>query len=319
MLARIHAFEKRVIPMKSIGKPDTSSADAPRPLPSLDTDLLLAFVTVADSGSFTQASRHLHRTQSTVSLRISTLEERLGYRLLMRTSRHMELTNAGRTFLRYARRILQLQREAVAALSENDHPITLRLGLPEDYATTWLPELLAHLGERHPQIRPHIHCRMSTELLEQLDAGQLDLVIAVSHNQQRQGELLSREPVVWAAHQRFVLDPSAPLPLALFPEQCIYRERALSALTQAERSWRIDSTSQSPSGLRVIVNQGHAITVADRRSLPEDWCELGTEAGLPALPTAEIELHRSPSLTHPIFDTCAEMIRELLREKPQER
>lgn len=294
MLARIHAFEKRVIPMKSIGKPDTSSTDAPRPLPSLDTDLLLAFVTVADSGSFTQASRHLHRTQSTVSLRISTLEERLGYRLLMRTSRHMELTNAGRTFLRYARRILQLQREAVAALSENDHPITLRLGLPEDYATTWLPDLLAHLGERHPQIRPHIHCRMSTELLEQLDAGQLDLVIAVSHNQQRQGELLSREPVVWAAHQRFVLD-LRPLPLALFPEQCIYRERALSALTQAERSWRIDSTSQSPSGLRVIVNQGHAITVADRRSLPEDWCELGTEAGLPALPTAEIELHRSPA------------------------
>lgn len=310
MLVEPNSFEKRVLLMESIDISDS------RPMPALDTDLLLAFVTVADSGGFTAAARHLHRTQSTISLRISTLEERLGSRLLTRTSRRIALTDAGRTFLLYARRMLQLQREAVAALGQVEHPITLRLGLPEDYATTWLPQLLEQLSHQHPHVRPHIHCRMSTELLEQLDAGGLDLVIAVRHTQQRYGELLAREPVVWAAHRRFTLEPSSPLPLALFPEHCIYRERALSALTRAERGWRIDSTSQSPSGLRVIVNQGHTITVADRRSLPDNWYELGAEEGLPELPTAEIELHRSPSLTHPIFDTCADMIRDLLSTSP---
>ncbi|MGM0982717.1 MAG: LysR substrate-binding domain-containing protein [Pseudomonadota bacterium] len=294
--------------MNSIGNSDRSR------LPALDSDLLLAFVTVADSGGFTAAARHLHRTQSTISLRVSTLEDRLGTRLLNRTSRRLALTPDGQTFLVYARRLLQLQREALGALSVSREPITLRFGLPEDYADTWLPALLERFSAVHPEVRVHIHCRMSTELLDQLDDGSLDLVLAVRHAADSGGEVVGEEAVVWAAHRDFRPDPGRPLPLALFPEQCIYRRRALQALTARGLAWQVDSTSQSPSGLRVIIDQARAVTLCDRRSIPAHWRVLDQDEGLPPLPAAELEIHRSPSLTHPAFEAFVRGLREVMAE-----
>lgn len=293
--------------MAAIGIPDRTA------LAALDSDLLLAFVTVADSGGFTAAARHLHKTQSTISLRIGTLESRLDTRLIERNSRRLKLTGDGETFLVYARRLLQLQREAIAALGRAQ-PITLRFGLPENYADTWLPALLERFDARHPEVRVHIHCRMSTELLEQLEKGSLDIVLAVQHTADSGGRSVATEDVVWAAHRRFEFGAGRPIPLALFPEQCIYRRRALAALARIGRDWQLDSTSQSPSGLRVIVNQGQTITVADRRSLPDDWKVLDETDGLPALPPAVLEVHRSPSLTHPAFDDFVALIDEVLEE-----
>ncbi|WP_229358987.1 LysR substrate-binding domain-containing protein [Halomonas salipaludis] len=294
--------------MDSIGDSDRSRH------PALDSDLLLAFVTVADSGGFTAAARYLHRTQSTISLRVSTLEDRLGTRLLNRTSRHLALTPDGQTFLVYARRLLQLQREALGALNVSNEPITLRFGLPEDYAGTWLPALLERFSTIHPEVRVHIHCRMSTELLERLDDGSLDLVLAVRHAADSGGEVVGEEAVEWAAHRDFCLDRERPLPLALFPEQCVYRRRALQALTERGLAWQVDSTSQSPSGLRVIVDQGRALTLCERRMVPGQWRVLGEAEGLPPLPAAELEIHRSPSLTHPAFEAFVQRLREVMTE-----
>ncbi|WP_110670095.1 LysR substrate-binding domain-containing protein [Salinicola halophilus] len=294
--------------MASIGISDNLGA------PGLDSDLLLAFVTVADSGGFTAAARHLHKTQSTISLRIRTLESRLDARLIERGHRQLTLTAEGETFLIYARRLLLLQREALSALGRVQ-PITLRFGLPEDYADTWLPALLERFSAAHPEVRVHIHCRMSTELLEQLEQGALDIVLAVQHAEDSGGRQVAAEEVVWAAHETFRLPPAGPIPLALFPEQCIYRRRAIAALAHIDRSWRLDATSQSPSGLRVIVNRGQAVTLADRRSLPVDWRALGEAEGLPPLPPAILEIHHSPSLTHPAFDDFIALIDAVVTER----
>ncbi|REC95307.1 LysR family transcriptional regulator [Kushneria indalinina] len=294
--------------MAAIGHTDSAA------LTALDSDLLIAFVTVVDSGGFTAAAQHLHRTQSTISLRIRTLESRLGTVLIERNSRLVRLTSEGETFLVYARRLLQLQQEALAALGRS-RPVTLRFGLPEDYADAWLTALLARFGEQHPQVQVHIHCRMSTELLEQLERGFLDIVLAVRHTPESSGRAIATEEVVWAAHQNFRLDPAKPIPLALFPEQCIYRRRALTALAGLGRDWQIDATSQSPSGLRVIVNQAQTVTLVDRRWLPDGWKILGAAEGLPAIPPATLEVHRSPSLTHPAFADFITLIEDVLTER----
>ena len=81
--------------MTTIGVSDSSR------LAALDSDLLLAFVTVADSGGFTAAARYLHKTQSTISLRISTLESRLDTLLIERNGRQLKLT-AGHAAFRTA-------------------------------------------------------------------------------------------------------------------------------------------------------------------------------------------------------------------------
>jgi DNA-binding transcriptional LysR family regulator len=289
--------------MESIDTTDTS------PAPTLDNELLGAFVAVVDNGGFTAAGRQLHKTQSTISARVRTLEERLQVRLLERSSRRVALTPDGATFLVYARRLLQLQREAMSVVGRGGRGV-IRFGVPENYAETWLPGLLDRFAELHPGIQPHIHCRMSSELLDALADGQLDLVLAVCYGSRPTGEPLGTEELVWAAHQSFRPDPGAPLPLALFPDDCPYRRRALNALALADRPWTLEYTTQSPTGLRAAVNQGSVVTVTDRLTLPECWHVLGEPDGLPPLPPTELELHRSPSFQHPAGDDLVALLRE---------
>jgi len=306
-MANNASFGKRILPMYSIDTANSSSY-----APSLDNNLLSAFVAVVDNRGFTAAAGQLHKTQSTISLRIRTLEERLGTRLLQRTSRQLVLTQDGETFLVYARRLLQLQREALSVLGHGDRDGVIRFGLPENYAEAWLPELLARFAECHPRIRPHIHCRMSSELIEALEAGELDLVLTVHHDSQPHGVSMGREEVVWAAHCDYRVAPNVPLALALFPDHCPYRRRALDALTRLGRQWSLGYTTQSPTGLRIAVDQGSAVTVTDRRALPENWRILGEAEGFPALPPAELEVRQSPSFQHPAGDTLVDLLRERL-------
>ncbi|RTR02952.1 LysR substrate-binding domain-containing protein [Halomonas nitroreducens] len=286
-------------------------------LPILDTELLSAFVAVVENGGFTAAARQLHKTQSTISQRIRTLEERIGVSLLHRTSRQLSLTPDGETFLVYARRLLQLQREAISSLGHGDREGVIRFGLPENYAEAWLPRLLDRFAQRHPRVRPHIHCRMSSELIEALEGGELDLALTVRHANHGNGEALGAETLVWAAHRDFRQDPKAALPLALFPDHCPYRQRALDSLTRQGRRWSLQYTSQSPTGLRMAVNQRNAVTVVDRRTLPADWRILDETDGLPPLPPAQLELHRSPSCQHPAGDDLIDLLRDLLAAELQ--
>jgi DNA-binding transcriptional LysR family regulator len=257
----------------------------------------------------------LHRTQSTISLRIRTLEERLETHMFLRNSRRLALSRDGENFLIHARRIIQVQNEAIAALNRCSSDGVIRFGLPEDYAELWLPDLLRKFYALRPGARPHIHCRMSLELLERLQAGELDLALVVRHGSQTSGRHLGREEVVWAAHRDFVLEPGAPVPLALFPETCCYRQRGLEALAALERQYQVVYTSQSPTGIKVAVNHGAAVTIIDRCTLPDNWRVLGVQEGLPALPAADLELHRASVNRDPAVDVLAALIEEMVEER----
>jgi DNA-binding transcriptional LysR family regulator len=82
--------------------------------PTLDPDLLQAFLAVADHRSFTRAAVALNRTQSAVSMQVRRLEEQLDAELFHRTRSNVDLSAAGERLLGYARRILSLNEEAVA-------------------------------------------------------------------------------------------------------------------------------------------------------------------------------------------------------------
>ncbi|HXZ08075.1 MAG TPA: LysR substrate-binding domain-containing protein [Paraburkholderia sp.] len=295
--------------MAAIRQPDWSK------LSSLDPELVRAFVAVVDSGGFTAAAKLLHRTQSTISLRIRTLEERLDTHMFLRNSRRLALSHDGENFLIYARRILQVQNEAIAALTRTSRENVIRFGLPEDYAELWLPDLLKKFYELRPDARPHVHCRMSLELLERLQAGELDLALVVRHGTQPGGRHLGREDVVWAAHRDFTLTSEASVPLALFPETCCYRQRGLEALAALERPYHVVYTSQSPTGIRIAVNQGAAVTIIDRCTLPAGWRVLGAQEGLPPLPPADLELHRSAAMREPEVDDLISLIETMVDER----
>src|SRR3712207_8236418 len=113
------------------------------PMHLLDIDQLRTFVAIADTGSFTRAAEIVHKTQSAVSMQMKRLEERIGKAIFERDGRLSKLTDEGERLLDYARRIVRLNAECIASFADNELGGRVRLGLPDDYADRYLPEILA--------------------------------------------------------------------------------------------------------------------------------------------------------------------------------
>ena len=109
----------------------------------LDTDQLRSFLAIVDTGSFTRAAERVHKTQSAVSMHIRRLEEQLGCALFVKQGRGARLTDEGERLIEFARRIVQVEAGAFAALSRNGLRGAVRLGIPDDYAESFLADILA--------------------------------------------------------------------------------------------------------------------------------------------------------------------------------
>src|SRR5919112_2402240 len=124
----------------------------------LDIDQLRTFVAIVDSGSFTRAGEVVHKTQSAVSMQIKRLEERIGRAVFERDGRASKLTDDGERLLDYARRIVRLNSECLASFAEADLTGRVRLGLPDDYADRYLPEILGQFSRSNPRAEVTVVC-----------------------------------------------------------------------------------------------------------------------------------------------------------------
>ncbi len=274
----------------------------------MDTDLLRAFVTVAECEGFSAAGKVLHRTQSAISLQIKRLEDQMGKALFQRTSRSVMLTAGGERLLPYARHMLKLEDEAREALGELSRGEMIRFGTSEEQAATYLPQLLPRYAERYQAARLEVQCDISASLVEAFQEGLLDVVLSIRHAPTQSGHLLGWEPMVWVVAEDCQPQAWDTLPLALNPEGCIFRAHALSALGREARRWETRYVSQSPTGINLPVQAGLAVTVKTPRSVPAGCRIVGEEEGLPPLGQVEIELHRRPGHTSEALEAfCQEL------------
>jgi DNA-binding transcriptional LysR family regulator len=117
---------------------------------------LVAFAAVLEEGSFTRAARRLSRDATVVSRRVSALEERLGVRLIERSTRRVAATEAGKTFLRQALAILdQLAAAESEATAHADHQPhgTLKIALPGTFGRMWVAPALPAFLDAHPRLK----------------------------------------------------------------------------------------------------------------------------------------------------------------------
>lgn len=264
---------------------------------NIEIDLLRAFVAVVDCGGFSAAAERLLRGQSAVSLQIKRLEERLGVRLLQRSPRHLALTADGERILDHARRMLALNDELVARINEPALSGVVRLGAPEDFATTHLPAVLASFARSHPGVALEMTCELTLEVLERFQAGGLDLALVKREPSGPAGGVrVWREPLVWVGESRDIL-AGETLPLAVSPAPCVYRKRATTALDRAGQPWRVAYTCASLAGTLVAVRAGLGITVLPKDMVPHDLTILDSEdIGLPALAETEMALVEAPGI-----------------------
>jgi DNA-binding transcriptional LysR family regulator len=168
----------------------------------VDTRKLTAFVAVAEELHFGRAARRLHISQPPLSLSIRALEEDLGTKLFLRSSRRVELTDAGRVLLEQAREILEQLAEARRRTAEagRGERGSLSIGFITPVVYGLLPGLLREFRTRFPGVRLTLREAMGDAQLEELESGKLSAgFVAAPVSSQRLSQLaMLTEPMVAA-------------------------------------------------------------------------------------------------------------------------
>lgn len=258
-------------------------------LRSVDIETLRAFVALVDCGSFTRAAKQLHRSQSTLSQQIKRLEEVLTVRLLDRSTRRLSLAAEGEKALPIAREMLRLNDELLATADSATLRGIVRLGTPEDFATAHLARVLADFARAYPDVALEVTCDLTRNLELAYDDNRFDLVLLKRHPETaRAGPAVWRESLVWVAAKDWKRQD--PVPLIVSPEPCVYRARAVAALKQSGRDYRIAYISPSLAGTRAAVDAHLGVTVLPRDMAVGSFQTLGRPQGFPKLADTEIAL-----------------------------
>jgi DNA-binding transcriptional LysR family regulator len=248
----------------------------------LDPAWLRCFAAIADTGSMTRAAERIHRTQSAVSTQLQQLEAALGVRLVERTTRRLGLTQEGERFLPHARKLLEQQLAAHAAMQAGAAAAVLRVGLSEYFLPTRLGELLALLRDAAPQARLELLCAGSAHLQALWAAEQMDLAVVTSARPPAGAQLLRREPLAWVAGPGYTPPATLPAPLVLLGPDCPVHEIALAALVRAGRAHHVQLTCTGSHAAVAALRAGwgvgclnHAAIAPDlqvlTRKLPRQW------------------------------------------------
>ncbi len=262
---------------------------------NVPTELLRTFIKAIDSGSFTRAGELVGRTPSAISLQIKRLEEIADATLFQRDAHKLQLTADGRTVSQFARRILALNDELLSNLRQPSVMGRVRLGAPHEYTASLLPEFLGKFAQAHPNVMLEVTSDLSKNLLRRQLSGEFDLVIALHEDSASPGgRLVFTEPLVWVGSKDHASHLQTPLPLVLAPPPCIYRNRILQSLNQAQRAYRIVYLSSSYSGISAAVRAGIGITVMAGSAIPPGSKTFAERDGLPNMGELELRLHRAP-------------------------
>ncbi|MCP5074091.1 MAG: LysR family transcriptional regulator [Rhodobacteraceae bacterium] len=251
---------------------------------NLPMNLLRTLAAVIDLGGYTRAAGALGRTQPAISLQIKRLETLLDTQLIVTSGRQMKLTERGETLIQFARQILRLNDEAVARFSSRPATGVLRVGLPTDYSVSFLQDAMAEFSKQHDGVTLEIHCDLSRYLIEALHQDDLDMAVGLLS--QGVNPYLVREwedTPIWAASPGFVMQENTIVPLVGHPEGCEYRNRMITALTEAGHEWRVAYTSPGISGLQQAVCSGLGVTALTRKTITSNMKILTEQDGFPSM------------------------------------
>lgn len=255
---------------------------------------LRSFTAVVEAGSLLKASARLHLAQPALGQQIAALERELGTRLFDRSSRGMQLTEAGRAFLEHAKLILgDIERARAAVQASVEAPRgTVAIGLPTTIALAATLPLVMACRARLPEVKLKVAEAYSGFVREWLQAGRLDLAILYGDHAEpalaKQALLDERLALVTSpagrpARSRVRLDQVAALPLVLpgqehglrriIDEACHRRGLALQVIVEIDSLPSVKRAVAAGVGCTVLplaavaqevaAGELHAATISD--------------------------------------------------------
>jgi DNA-binding transcriptional LysR family regulator len=283
----------------------------------IDIDQLKTLMAIADAGSFTRAADQVFKTQSAVSMQMKRLEEHIGRAIFMKDGRGVRFTEDGHRLLDYARRIVRLSQEAVTSFADEKLAGRVRLGVPDDYADRYLPEILASFTKANPRVEVTVICEPTPTLLDCIDDCALDLAIITHAQNRRMGEIIRHEPLLWVTSAHHEVEKEDVLPLALGRPTCAWRRAAIERLENIGRAHRVLYASWNSSAVGAAVLAGLAVGVLPESAVRHGMRVLSAEDGFAALPTVRIGLMRGRAENVLLAEALAHHIRESLANIPQ--
>jgi DNA-binding transcriptional LysR family regulator len=251
---------------------------------NIPTDLLRTFVAVVDLRSFTKAAKALGVTQPAVSAQIKRLQSLLGSELFDKSAPGVSLTANGEVVLNHARRLLAIN-DQILRLSAPS-PQTVRIGAPGDLMVSQLPPIMAEFRRRCPDTSFSLTIGSMDDMLRELQAGNIDLVMGLSGNSmQIQPRHRWPEEPVWVRSPATVLDSDAPVPIVGYADDCVFYRAAAATLAQAGRKYEQVFCASSFATLAIAVEAGLGTTVMPRSRVGLTSLSIWDDAPLPALPT----------------------------------
>ncbi|WP_245926969.1 LysR substrate-binding domain-containing protein [Marinomonas alcarazii] len=200
----------------------------------------MVFKAVVEHKGVTRAAEALHRVPSNVTARLKKLESELNIDLFLRENNRLSVTSAGLRLLDYTDKILQLQKSAIAELTQAEPSGLLRLGSMESSAASRLPNILSRYHDKYPAVQIELMTAASMPLIERVLEGELDLVMTsdppndprLSCTHCFDEELVLIMPLAWGGQEEL---PDS-LTMVGYNKGCSYRDRLEKWLKGQDRT-----------------------------------------------------------------------------------
>jgi DNA-binding transcriptional LysR family regulator len=258
---------------------------------NIPTDKLRSLVALADLRSFTLAAQSLGTTQPNISVHIRQLQQMFGCQLLDKSAPGIRLTPRGEMVVSKARRFFSVHDSMLHMTRRHEPGESIRLGVPSYYAGRRVPATLIKFRQHRPGIKYRVTNGPVDEMLRNLEAGELDLALAII---QRQPNHLARhiwaEELVWVHSSATKLDPEAPVPIVSYGSESACHRAAIDTLDQAGLAYGCVLTSSDISILRAGVEAGFGVMPLPRKRAIRNQLMIWDNSPLPELPQVYVAI-----------------------------
>lgn len=273
----------------------------------IDIALLRTFVSVVDAGSMTGAANVQNLTQAAVSQQIKRLEDLFEGQLFDRSQRQVKLTSMGQRLLSHAKRLVGINDEIWSTMTAPEFDGEVNMGVPHDIFKPFIPAILRSFSKACPNVNLVLHSSATSALLEQLRAGQLDVVLTTEPTPGK--EMLLADSLVWAGMNGGQAYTQNPLPVALGHDECAFKSYALEALASEGIDWKLSCHVGSNDPIVALLEADLGVAPFIAHTVP-DGLEIIPTDQLPSLPPFYINMYLKPGMNDPASLELASHIRK---------
>ncbi|EAQ04475.1 transcriptional regulator, LysR family protein [Pseudooceanicola batsensis HTCC2597] len=275
---------------------------------NLDVTALRSFVAVADHGGVTRAAGVMNFTQSAVSMQLKRLEEMLGVNLLDRTTRRIALTAEGEQLLGYARRIVDLNDEAMSRLTSDVFEGEIVIGVPHDIVYPVIPRVLKRFNAEFPRMKVQLISAYTSKLKADFAKGTVDVIMTTEAVPESEAEVLDERPLCWIGAPGGTAWRQRPLRYAS-ARTCIFRSEAIRSLEHAGIDWENAVETEQDRTVEATISADLAIGAMLEGTVPAQLEQIAHGGEMPELGMQKICMYSQDRGSGQVVDRLTAMLR----------